>query len=90
VRPVAALRVYVAAVRALLSAPGDESVRFDGEQFRYRVPPFRGTMARPAPPVWIDAAGPARVTAHEQALADLLTAGTRPGLGPEASSPPRA
>ena len=60
-RPVAALREYVAAVRALLAAPGDESVRFDGEQFRYRVPPFRGTTARPAPPVWIGGAGPATV-----------------------------
>lgn len=35
-----------------------------------------------------DAADPARVTAHEQALADLLAAGDPPGLGPEASSPP--
>ena len=60
-RPVAALREYVAAVRALLAAPADESVRFDGEQFRYRVPPFRGTTTWPPPPVWIGGAGPATV-----------------------------
>jgi hypothetical protein len=33
-----------------------------------------------------DAADPARVTAHEQALADLLAAGDPAGLGPGASS----
>jgi alkanesulfonate monooxygenase SsuD/methylene tetrahydromethanopterin reductase-like flavin-dependent oxidoreductase (luciferase family) len=60
-RPVAALREYVAAIHALLSTPGDESVRFDGDQFRYVVPPFRGTTELPPPPVWIGGAGPATV-----------------------------
>jgi alkanesulfonate monooxygenase SsuD/methylene tetrahydromethanopterin reductase-like flavin-dependent oxidoreductase (luciferase family) len=59
-RPVAALREYVAAVRALLAAPGDESVSFEGQQFGYRVPPFRGATALP-PPVWVGGAGPAMV-----------------------------
>src|SRR5262249_58364931 len=52
---------YVAAVRALLAAPGEESVRFDGERVRYRVPPFRGATALPPPPVWVGGAGPAMV-----------------------------
>ena len=60
-RPVAALREYVAAVRALLTAPPDQSVSFDGERFGYRVPPFRGPAALPPPPVWIGGAGPATV-----------------------------
>jgi alkanesulfonate monooxygenase SsuD/methylene tetrahydromethanopterin reductase-like flavin-dependent oxidoreductase (luciferase family) len=60
-RPVAALREYVAAVRTLLGTPGDQSVRFDGDRFRYVVPPFRGTAALPPPPVWIGGAGPATV-----------------------------
>jgi hypothetical protein len=34
-----------------------------------------------------DAADPARVTAHEQALVDLLTAGAPAGLGARTSSP---
>ena len=60
-RPVAALREYVAAVRTLLGTRGDESVCFDGEKFRYRVPPFRGVTTLPPPPVWIGGAGPATV-----------------------------
>jgi len=60
-RPVAALREYVAAVRALLATPGDQGVRFDGDRFRYTVPPFRGTTALLPPPVWIGGAGPATV-----------------------------
>jgi len=59
-RPAAALREYIAAVCALLATPGDESVRFDGEWFRYSVPPFRGVTALP-PPVWVGGAGPAMV-----------------------------
>jgi hypothetical protein len=43
------------------------------------------SLARPSAPC---SPRPAGVTAHEQALADLLTAGDPPGLGPEASSPP--
>ena len=62
-RPVAALREYVAAVRALLAAPGDESVRFDGEQFalpRAAVPRHDGAAG--AAGVDLDAAaGPATV-----------------------------
>jgi alkanesulfonate monooxygenase SsuD/methylene tetrahydromethanopterin reductase-like flavin-dependent oxidoreductase (luciferase family) len=60
-RPVAALREYVAAVRTLLAASGGESVSFDGQQFGYRVPPFRGATALPPPPVWVGGAGPAMV-----------------------------
>jgi alkanesulfonate monooxygenase SsuD/methylene tetrahydromethanopterin reductase-like flavin-dependent oxidoreductase (luciferase family) len=60
-RPVATLREYVAAVRALLDTRGDVGVRFDGDQFRYVVPPFRGTTAQQPPPVWVGGAGPATV-----------------------------
>jgi len=59
-RPIAELREYVAAVRALLAVPGDESVRFDGERFRYRVPPFRGATL-PPPPLLVGGAGRAMV-----------------------------
>jgi alkanesulfonate monooxygenase SsuD/methylene tetrahydromethanopterin reductase-like flavin-dependent oxidoreductase (luciferase family) len=60
-RPVAELREYVAAVRALLAAPADGSVNFDGERFSYRVPPFRGATALPPAPVWVGGAGRAMV-----------------------------
>jgi alkanesulfonate monooxygenase SsuD/methylene tetrahydromethanopterin reductase-like flavin-dependent oxidoreductase (luciferase family) len=58
---VAVLGEYVAAVRALLGTRGDESVCFDGEHFRYCVPPFRVATALPPPPVWTGGAGPATV-----------------------------
>jgi alkanesulfonate monooxygenase SsuD/methylene tetrahydromethanopterin reductase-like flavin-dependent oxidoreductase (luciferase family) len=58
---VAALGEYVAAVRALLGTRGDESVCFDGEHFRYCVPPFRVATALPPPPVWTGGTDPATV-----------------------------
>ncbi len=71
-RPVELLEEYVTALRALLDAPSDQTVRFTGATWSYRVPPFRPAGRHSPPPIHIGGAGARTVRAAARVADGLL------------------